>query len=86
MPAQVGSGYKNKTFKLPRDLAEKAEAKAARMHRALNSIVEEALAAFVEERDDYLDEVEALNARAARRRGRQLEVAEPFSRDDLHER
>jgi predicted transcriptional regulator len=85
-PTRVISRFKNKTFKLPRALAERAEAKADRQHRSLNLVVAEALEAFVGGPDDLMAELDAINERAARRRGRPLEQARPFTRDELHER
>ena len=79
---------KNKTFRVPVDLAHRAEAKAQREHRSLNAIVLDLLESYAGGREhDLVAEIDAINARAERkRRGRPLKPAPSFSRDELHER
>jgi hypothetical protein len=89
VPAPRRTQWKNKTFKLPRRLAEALEATAHRQKRSANALVVELLARGVgEENGSVVEAALGLAERARERRGGRRAAPERpfFERDELYER
>jgi len=87
-PARTQDGYKNKTFRIRRTLAESAERRSHDVSCSLNEVVEEALERFVGGGSRDLEtDVREFFARIRRRRtGRAPPPARPVPRERLYER